>query len=405
MKLNRIAMLLCSVALSACDSKPGGGPSPSGSGTPSDSGSGPAAAPLGRALLTIPAGALGGPAEIAIADRDPKAYPGALIAGKVWDIRVNGSAHTDFLRPSEIRVPYDPALVPAGMSVTLSVWRDGMWNPVPAAVADAATRSVVAPVWHLSEYAPTVTDADVQIVSRWYGTSMMQATRGERWNMPGYATTPLTTVRTAKVVAREEVLKLGDWGEMRRFVVESVTITYASSGCNVDVKGVIYRYCEPFSVAHTLSERQLQKPMPEGLRERIVAQQREAERLREAADALEAALPQAEDRSNAEEKLQAARYDQVTAQRSVRSLEFNSYASECVFNAGGADGQVWANAQIQHPSFTYGEAFWDLEGGVNEMPRGQGVARVEKQDLSASPGARGPEGNVIREERGGAAGA
>ncbi len=405
--MRRILLVLPALCffLAACDSKPARPSSPA-SAKPDASVPGPSGAstavPLTQAVLTIPAGALGGAAEVKIAEKDAKAYPGAVVAGKVWDIRVNGREHTEFLRPAGIRVPYDPARVPAGMFVTLSVWKEGKWEAVPGAVADAATNSIAAPVWHLSEYAPTVTDADVRIVARWYGTYMMQATRFRHpVGPPNYDITDFTTVRTAKVVAREEVLTLGDWGEMRRFVVESVTIAYSTSGCNADVRGKIYKYREPFSVSHTLSERELQKPMWEGLHERIVAQRLEAERFKAEADALEAALPQAADRSTAEEKLKRAREDQVTAQRSVRSLEFNSYASECEFNAGSGDGKVWASSHIQHPSFTFEETIWNLEGKLFELPSGQGTPEVHKDVLVASLGATGAEGSLIREERSG----
>lgn len=405
--MRRILLVLPALCLlfAACDSKPASPSSPASAG-PSDSLPGPSnpatAAPLTQAVLTIPAGAFGGAASVKVEEKDPRAYPGATVAGKVWDIRVNGQEHTEFLRPAGIRVPYDPALVPPGMYVTLSVRKDGKWENVPGAVADEATKSVAAPVWHLSEYAPTVTDADVRIVARWYGTYMMQATRLRHpVGPPNYDITDFTTVRTAKIVAREETLTLGDWGAMRRFVVESVTITYSTSGCNADVRGKIYRYREPSSVSHTLSERELQKPMWEGLHERIVAQRLEAERFKAEADALEAALPQAEDRARAEEKLKRAREDQVTAQRSVRALEFNSYASECAFNAGSGDGKVWASGHIQHPSFTFEETIWKLEGKLFELPSGQGTPEVHKEELVASLGATGPEGGVMREERSG----
>lgn len=395
----RAVVVLCAV-LSACDSKPASSPT---SGTPAaatGSGAPPPGVPLEGALLTIPPGALDGPAQVTAAGRDPKDYPGATVAGQVWDVRVNGAGHTEFREAATLRVPYDPSLVPAGKFVTLSAWTNGRWEDVPGAVADPATRSVAARVWHLSEYAPTVTDAEVRIVARWFGTYVFELRKPRSpQGPPLWHSTPFTSVRTARIVAREEVLKLGDWGDIRRFVVESVRITFSRSASFAEVLDKVYRLGEAVTVSHSKNERDLWMPIEPEYRARMEQQREEAARLKAEADALAAALPDAANRSDAEIALKQAQEAAVTALWSLKALEFRSYRSLCDFSAGDGDGKTWANASIQHPDFRYVQPYWDLEGGVLERPSGQGVLKTEEQQLVASLGAEGEAGDVIRNER------
>lgn len=400
MKLSARAVVILCAVLAACDSKPGGAPSPASTPAAAGAGATTPGVPLESAQLAIPAGALDGPAQVAVAGKSPKDYPGATVAGQVWDVRVNGAEHTEFREAATLRVPYDPALVPAGKFVTLSAWRDGRWEEVPGAVADPATRSVAARVWHLSEYAPTVTDADVRIVSRWYGTYVYELNRPRSpQGPPLWHSTAFTVVRTARIVAREEVLKLGDWGDIRRFVVESVRITLSRSANAAEVKDKVYRLGEAVTASHSKNERDLWAPIEPAYRARMDQQREEAERLRAKAAELAAALPDAANRSDAEHALKQAQEEAATALWSLKALEFLSYRSLCDFGAWDVDGKTRASASIQHPDFRYTAQSWDLEGEMFERPSGQGVLKSEEQELLASLWAEGDAGDVIRNER------
>jgi hypothetical protein len=337
---------------------------------------------------------------VTVAEKDPKEYKGAVVAGKAWDVRVNGAEHTEFAQAATLRVPYDPALVPKGKFVTLSVWREGRWQDVPGAVADTATRSVAAPVWHLSVYAPTVTDADVRIVSRWYGTYVYEFHRPKSpEGPPVWYSTAYEVTRTAKIVAREEVLKLGDWDDIRRFVVESVKITYSRGANSAEVKDKVYKLGEAVSASFTKNERDLWVPLSPEMQARIDRQQAEAAQLRSKADELEAELPNAANRSDAEYALKRAQEDAAVALWSLKGLEFSSYDSLCDFGAWDVDGKTRASASIEHPDFKFTEAWWALEGELFERPSGQGVLKTKEEELIAQFWAEGDEGDVIRTER------
>lgn len=130
--LCRGAVALLVVMLAACG---GGDDPPPSSGI--DAAGGVASGPDG-ARVTVPAGAVAQPTTIAV-DQDGSGAPAlpdsAVPVGKVFALTPHG---TRFAVPVTVRLPFDPARVPAGVTPTLlkTDASQTAWEPVAGAVVD-----------------------------------------------------------------------------------------------------------------------------------------------------------------------------------------------------------------------------------------------------------------------------
>ncbi|HZE99294.1 MAG TPA: hypothetical protein VE981_19980 [Planctomycetota bacterium] len=109
------------------------------------------------AQLVIPPGALPKDAAIALTSSPPESHPGpgVRVIGPVWNFKVDGAEHFSFLKPVQIALPYDAAVLDPARSPGLSVWSGTQWDKVPGSRVDAAKGKIVAEVDHFSTYAPT----------------------------------------------------------------------------------------------------------------------------------------------------------------------------------------------------------------------------------------------------------
>jgi Tol biopolymer transport system component len=104
--------------------------------------------------LAIPAGALAAATTITVVPEAAAAGDSRLIAGSTYQFGPDG---TTFRAPVTLRLAYDPALLPAGVSeqhlhVVTRDAQGGEWTEVPGSTVDVATKTVTAAVTHFSEY-------------------------------------------------------------------------------------------------------------------------------------------------------------------------------------------------------------------------------------------------------------
>jgi hypothetical protein len=110
------------------------------------------------ASVEIPPGALAADASVSVASRSASDLQAKdkKLASKVWSFRVNDQDAYTFQKEVTLRVPYDPALLPAGskeQSLALAVWNAGHWETLPGSQVDTSARAAIAKVTHFSDYA------------------------------------------------------------------------------------------------------------------------------------------------------------------------------------------------------------------------------------------------------------
>lgn len=395
--MKRVATILACLAIAGCGSKDPGPPGP-GNANP------PAAAAAGGASLALPPGAVDGPGVVTLDPRERSGAGDAIVAGKVWDVRVDGREHVRFRRPAVLRLPYDPALVPKGLFATLAVRENGAWVPVTGATADAASKTVSARISHLSEYAPVLTAAEIVVSARWYGTYVRNVTdRDFPAGPPVYMVSGMTSTWTAKIEVREERLRDGSTENRPRFVIESVQIGLRYEGriATVERDDGTHNWTllEPLSFQMSKSEQELKKPVDQMYLAKVNEQRQAWQDAQRAVDEATRALDGASNREDAEYELKTRAQKLADELMQLRHMEFNLDSSWSDFSAGSNDGKAWANASVNHPEFKFTEVSWDLAGNLFELPSGQGVQVRKEEEIFQSFGAEGQEGQVLTDTK------
>jgi len=152
LSLRRLAMVLLAGGTGiSCGTSSGVGPP--AAGVPVGPAGGSATSVDGLATVTVPAGALDTTLAITVA---PAAGAPIGAAGPAYDYGPDG---TTFGLPVTLRLPFDPAALPAGVSASqlrLGHAVGGVWTEVPGSVVDEAAHWVSGPTSSFSTYAAIV---------------------------------------------------------------------------------------------------------------------------------------------------------------------------------------------------------------------------------------------------------
>jgi hypothetical protein len=376
---NLCAVTLC-LLLVACDSKksPGSPSSAPGGGSAASTGS----ASTGEASLEIPEGAFDGEVKVTAASKDPAQVPGRVSVGRLWDVRVNGAEHTEFLKPVLIRVPFDASKVPAGKGVLLMTQEEGRWRPLPSSRVEGGF--VVAAVTHLSNHQPVLMDEDIRVVARWYGQTVIETRGGETlFGPPNGTAGGSDTKRTAFIVVREEALRGPLGGDTSRFMIETAGVGIALNeitGITKDKR--VIRFRDAVNTSQSASgeamvrhDRQIDAAL-----DQVSAELEKAER--ELARAVQA-RERATNTTEADAAIRELQEQVADLRHNVRLREFYAGAmSTSMFQAQLQDDGNWnVSAQCEHRSFEYVHPGYDISAFTNP-PFAQGPARPEKVSLT-----------------------
>jgi hypothetical protein len=142
---------------------------------------GTAATPDGKARVDVPSGALSDTTIISVVPAAdsllPSPAPG-YVTGSAYHYRPDG---TQFSKPVQITIVYDPANVPSGASessVRLHTVENGQWVPVSGSVVDTSLHTVTGQTTHFSIYGAVAAQPGV--------LEVISATSGAKLDPDGY---------------------------------------------------------------------------------------------------------------------------------------------------------------------------------------------------------------------------
>ena len=142
---------------------------------------GTAATPDGKARVDVPSGALSDSTIISVVPAPdsllPSPAPG-YVTGSAYQYRPDG---TQFSKPVQITLVYNPASVPSGSSessIRLHTVLNGQWVPVTGSTVDTSLHSVTGQTTHFSVYGAVASQPGVLRV--------ISATSGARLDSTGY---------------------------------------------------------------------------------------------------------------------------------------------------------------------------------------------------------------------------